>query len=512
MASPVSQGIEQPSVWGLTAKELHDARWSGHGVQCVRIGDAARSRPLDRAADLYLLLEADQCAIFDLACMIERIVWHGAKVTRIRLLEPQRRTYDERIVCDERGLVQRIERRYGTPHGEQADARRAFITDRPAIAKRWQQATTAREGWTDIRRSLGTRSIRNGRIDRIRVPGQSFKLRSSQDERALLDALVRSWRDPSRVIEGIEEISSGVWQLRRDIDRTRQLPLPAAAIGPAWIGCGAAQAERRCIIGPLWLADELEALEAAVAVEGRAPATVRSIPEIELDAAPNETQRARPLGRRPEGVYPVVKRTMDIVVSAAAILAASPVLIGIGLAIYLSDGRPILFRHQRQTLGGRIFNCLKFRTMHRNADRMIAGDELKSMNVCDGAQVYIPDDPRVTRIGGFLRKTHLDELPQLLNVLVGDMSLVGPRPSPDKENRYCPAWRELRLSVRPGMTGLWQLKRTRSPGRDFQEWIRFDIEYVRNAGFALDLRILLETVKIVVLGRPETKEEKHETT
>lgn len=135
--------------------------------------------------------------------------------------------------------------------------------------------------------------------------------------------------------------------------------------------------------------------------------------------------------------------------------------------------------------------------MCRNADAIKR--ELEQQNACDGPQFFVEDDPRVTGVGKFLRCYHLDELPQLWNVVRGQMSLVGPRPSPDDENQFCPSWRELRLSVRPGMTGLWQLKRTRQPGLDFQEWIRYDTEYVKHAGLWSDMKILLQTIWIVCL-------------
>jgi lipopolysaccharide/colanic/teichoic acid biosynthesis glycosyltransferase len=104
------------------------------------------------------------------------------------------------------------------------------------------------------------------------------------------------------------------------------------------------------------------------------------------------------------------------------------------------------------------------------------------------------NDPRITRVGRVLRKYHLDELPQFFNVLVGDMSVVGPRPSPRKENQFCPPWREARLSVRPGITGLWQVCRTRRAGSDFQEWIKYDLEYVERRTFWLDMKIIAQTV------------------
>ena len=108
------------------------------------------------------------------------------------------------------------------------------------------------------------------------------------------------------------------------------------------------------------------------------------------------------------------------------------------------------------------------------------------------------DDPRITRIGRILRKTNLDELPQFWNVLAGEMSVVGPRPSPDNENQFAPAWREARLSVKPGITGLWQIRRTRAAGSDFQEWIKYDIEYVERQSLWLDLVIIGKTIALIL--------------
>jgi len=109
------------------------------------------------------------------------------------------------------------------------------------------------------------------------------------------------------------------------------------------------------------------------------------------------------------------------------------------------------------------------------------------------------DDPRITRVGHFLRETYLDEIPQFINVLAGHMSVIGPRPSPKAENTLCPSWRNARLSVRPGVTGLWQIRRTREPMRDFQEWIVYDTEYVQGLCLWLDAKIFWKTfVRLIV--------------
>jgi lipopolysaccharide/colanic/teichoic acid biosynthesis glycosyltransferase len=124
----------------------------------------------------------------------------------------------------------------------------------------------------------------------------------------------------------------------------------------------------------------------------------------------------------------------------------------------------------------------------------------ENKNLADGPQFFMENDPRLTKVGKLLRKCQLDELPQFLNVLTGDMSVVGPRPSPRAENQFCPPWREARLSVRPGITGLWQVERTRAKGADFQEWIKYDIQYVERANFWLDLWIIWKTIVQAVRG------------
>ena len=188
----------------------------------------------------------------------------------------------------------------------------------------------------------------------------------------------------------------------------------------------------------------------------------------------------------------ILKRSFDIVFALIAIVFTLPLYPFVMLAIWIEDGRPFFFGHKRETIGGREFFCWKFRSMRKDAERIKA--QLKTLNQADGPQFYIENDPRLTRVGRLLRKYNLDELPQFFNVLIGDMSIVGPRPSPHHENQYCPPWREARLSVRPGITGLWQVKRTRKAGNDFQEWIKYDIEYVERRTFWLDLVILWKTV------------------
>jgi lipopolysaccharide/colanic/teichoic acid biosynthesis glycosyltransferase len=245
-------------------------------------------------------------------------------------------------------------------------------------------------------------------------------------------------------------------------------------------------------VGPAWTPD------AAAAPEALAGVALRPFEEIEVIQTPR-TRRAL-AGWSP--AYAFSKRAFDLVVSLFMLTVGLPLFAAVALAILIADGRPIFYGHVRQTRGGRPFRCWKFRTMCRDAEKL--KDLYLDRDVCDGPQVFIRHDPRITNVGHVLRRFQIDEAPQFLNVLLGQMSIVGPRPSPDEENQYCPAWRELRLSMRPGITGLWQLRRTRAPGHDFQEWIRYDIEYARRASFWFDLAICLRTAWVLLAGRRTT--------
>jgi lipopolysaccharide/colanic/teichoic acid biosynthesis glycosyltransferase len=188
-----------------------------------------------------------------------------------------------------------------------------------------------------------------------------------------------------------------------------------------------------------------------------------------------------------------LKRIADCCIAITVLVLFAPIIPFIALAIKLTSPGPVFFKHKRQGRHGKEFNCLKFRTMKLGADKM--QDKLRFISKVDGPQFKVDDDPRISAVGRFLRETYLDEIPQFINVLLGQMSVVGPRPSPESENTMCPFWRDARLSVRPGITGLWQIFRTRQPMKDFQEWIHYDTEYVRNLSLKMDLWITWKTTK-----------------
>jgi lipopolysaccharide/colanic/teichoic acid biosynthesis glycosyltransferase len=188
---------------------------------------------------------------------------------------------------------------------------------------------------------------------------------------------------------------------------------------------------------------------------------------------------------------------MDVLGAAFGLLLASPVLLATALAIKLTDRGPVFFKQARTGLAGRAFDIYKFRSMVIDADQRKA--ELMRFNERGGPAFKMTDDPRVTRVGRFIRKWSIDELPQLFNVLKGDMSLVGPRPLPVNEDRGISQWHIVRREVTPGITCYWQIsKRDES---DFDEWIRLDIQYIRNVSFWTDMKILILTIPAVLSRR-----------
>jgi len=191
-----------------------------------------------------------------------------------------------------------------------------------------------------------------------------------------------------------------------------------------------------------------------------------------------------------------LKRITDIVAAITVLILFAPILPIIAFVTKLTSRGPLFFKHTRQGLHGKAFNCLKFRTMLVGADKI--QDKLRIVSQVDGPQFKMKDDPRLSAVGRFLRDTYIDEIPQFLNVLLGQMSVIGPRPSPEQENTLCPSWRDARLSVRPGITGLWQVCRTRQPMKDFQEWIHYDTKYVRDLSVRMDLWICWQTAKQLV--------------
>jgi len=449
-------------IWGLGVDELHRAFWASHGVSVAVLGDG---RAPDPDADLFLLVEPGQFVAFDLRSIAESLLWSRAGLISVAIRDETPGGYRESVVLDAAGRVVRVERHYG---GESGIIGEILLARRIDDARAWSEASTVESAEARMRAARHRESAT--------CPGKRYVANDRESAAAFLRDIVRRWSHPDRVLVGVSQIDDGVFArtgaVRRDGDRF---------VGPLWIGDRDPDGVRPLVaIGPGFVADEV--------AESAVPASLSPIREI-FSPKSERGIRWRP-GRG--GLYAPAKRLIDIVFASVALALASPVLLCCAIAVVVDDGFPVFFGHVRQKQGGTTFRCWKLRTMRRDAEARLA--EYQRQNLCDGPQVLIRDDPRITRIGRLLRKFQLDEFPQFWNVILGDMSIVGPRPSPEKENQFCPAWREIRLSVRPGVTGLWQVMRTRAPGLDFQEWIKYDIEYVERMSPWLDAWIVWQTV------------------
>lgn len=276
----------------------------------------------------------------------------------------------------------------------------------------------------------------------------------------------------------------------------------AMLVGPVVVGASS-RIGARALVAQSLLQVSAEVADDAVISNTLSSGAAASVPPQAPADAPVEEDLALPCQWRPANLalqdlphrgrlQAVVKRLADITLSTLGLLALSPLLIIVAILIKVFTPGPVFFVHRREGKGGRKFGCLKFRTMVTDAHARQR--ELYQQNQVDGPQFKMDNDPRVTWLGRWLRATNVDELPQLFNVLAGQMSLVGPRPSPFRENQICVAWRRARLSVRPGITGLWQICRDRCCDGDFHQWIFYDITYVKHYSLWLDVRILLQTI------------------
>jgi lipopolysaccharide/colanic/teichoic acid biosynthesis glycosyltransferase len=461
------------SVWGLGPAQLHDRYWASRGVQVVRQGEPSE---IVDGAEMFLLIDSRSMALFSLARPIETFCWSKPRLLYVRLKDRRENDYSERAVVGADNRFIRFERLYG---GSSSRLARVALTCQRDIAHLWQESASPAQAW----RALRAR-VNRSQHEVFSIAGNIYDVSNEGDLVAFGRRLAHLWRRPDSTINRPRALGTpGVW-----VDPDSNVPRESQIMGPVWIGAGRQIDPARSIVGPCILWDDPR--------HRPAPETLQW-ERIEPVISPDYVVRPRKLSSLGRGG----KRLFDIAFALLVLLVTLPVYPLIMAAIWLEDRGPIFFSHRRQTLGGREFPCIKFRSMRVDAD--LLKHQLIEKNLADGPQFFMAADPRLTRVGRFLRDWNLDELPQFINVLMGHMSVVGPRPSPHSENQFCPGWREARLSVRPGITGLWQVKRTRRRGTDFQEWIKYDIQYVENAGMRLDLWIILQTVRVLV-SRPTT--------
>lgn len=191
--------------------------------------------------------------------------------------------------------------------------------------------------------------------------------------------------------------------------------------------------------------------------------------------------------------YEFFKRSIDVICSIIGLISLSPIFLIVSILIRLESKGEIIFKQKRVGLNGEEFEIYKFRSMVVNAEEL--KEKLAEENEMSGPMFKMKDDPRITKVGKFIRKTSIDELPQLINVVKGEMSLVGPRPSLPKEVAEFEEWMNERLLVKPGLTCYWQVS-----GRnniDFEDWMKLDIKYVRERNFWLDIKLILKTILVL---------------
>lgn len=460
-----------PTIWGHTPYQVHDRFWAGLGVQVVRLGE---NTEIVHGAELFLLCEPHTLVIFELEQTLDALSWLDPDLLMLRVRDTRKRAYREIAVTDSQDRFVRIRRIYGDDeHG----LTRVALTSHVGYALLWQSAPDRQTAWHQLRRQIP----RERRAVEV-VRGHLYDGADDRETMRCVQDLIECWRRPDSTIARARRHHSNVWA-----DGLARIAESARFSGPVWVGAGRRLPESAYVVGPAILWDDPDYRPEVSHLEwGRIAPT-----KVDTRLAPEAQHEAEPLAG---------KRAFDVLFSLVVLAFTLPLYPFVALAILLEDGRPIFFAHRRETIGGREFPCLKFRSMRKDAERI--KEELRRENQADGPQFFIDPrrDPRLTRVGRFIRKTQIDELPQFLNVLVGHMSIVGPRPSPRGENQYCPAWRETRLSMRPGLTGLWQVKRTRERGLDFQEWIKFDLEYAERCSWPLDLWIVCKTILILIPG------------
>jgi lipopolysaccharide/colanic/teichoic acid biosynthesis glycosyltransferase len=457
-----------PTIFGLNPTQLHDRYWACRGVQVVRQGERSE---IVAGADLFLLTDPRLLALFSVSRLVQSLWWERAELMCVRLHDGRDLGYRERIIAGEDGQLIGFHRQYRDSDPRLA---RVVLTSSRDLAWKWQQSTSPRQAWLDV---VAATPRQDRAVDS--ATARVFDRHEDDEVMGFVLRLVEEWKQPDATIQRPMRNQAAVWA-----DRDSMQDDSVRFIGPVWVGAGRRLTGPCTVVGPAVLWDD--------------PASRPAIEKLRWDEIQPAGQISRPIRpRRRSSFSMAAKRVFDVIMSLIGLAITLPFYPLIALAILIEDGWPILFVHSRETCGGREFPCIKFRSMRKDAEKV--KKQLKSTNLSDGPHFFMHRDPRLTRVGWLLRATNIDELPQLMNVLMGHMSLVGPRPSPYSENQCCPAWREARLSMRPGITGLWQVKRTRQRGLDFQEWIKYDIEYVENAGWRMDLSILWQTIWAVLL-------------
>ena len=216
---------------------------------------------------------------------------------------------------------------------------------------------------------------------------------------------------------------------------------------------------------------------------------------LDYDKATREKTYAPPA---PKPGYDICKRIFDLVMSVFALIVLSPVFLLTALAILIEDGGPVIYSQIRLTKDGKKFRMYKFRSMVKNADELLAS--LQDQNEMSGPVFKITNDPRITKVGKVIRKTSIDELPQLVNIIIGDMSIIGPRPPLESEVAQYTPYQMHRLDVKTGLACFHECQ-GRNDAKDFDKWVESDLEYIRQRSMLTDLKVIFWTIKVVLTGK-----------
>ena len=499
----VIQGLGAPSI--LTTFDVDTAYERGAGEAIPNLqgvyadADFADLLAEHEPSDWLLLINVAQIPAegFRLRELIRTA--RNLRMTTHLVAEPSdSRLAQERVLVDQAGTVRRIQRYYaGVTRVENCATSAAMIPTAVAHVA----ADDPFVSLPALRRTLTSYDVPT---HDLRARGTVFDLSQEEGFFSLNEALLP------------ELVPDGVW-----FGADCQVAPSARLYGPVVLQDGVVVEEDATLIGPVVVGREGRVGRGAVLAHcvvpshGQVPADAAVCQRISesadvLGVAPagNGVGSRRGIGARPGTNggsrngharrprprigYARIKAWIDATLALAGIVSLSPLLVVTALVVKLTSRGPAFFAHGREGKGGREFRCWKFRTMVRDAHSLQRA--LYQQNQVDGPQFKLDRDPRITHVGHWLRLSNIDELPQLFNVVLGQMSLIGPRPSPFRENQICVPWREARLSVRPGITGLWQICRNERAAGDFHQWIYYDLLYVRHMSVWLDLKIVLATI------------------
>lgn len=421
----------------------------------------------------------------------------------------------ERVQCDSNGRVQRIRRLYHrVTHAERVGGIVAYSIV-PVSSMHGVEFDTLSE----LRLKLSAKGVLSRDIP---LDSDVIELTKERGYLALSEQVIH------QVVQG--NMPEAYSRLTSDIlvGRGALIHDTARIVGPVIVQPGATIERQATIIGPALIAGGSAIRAGAVVAQSIVPfdAIVKAGATVRHCAAPQFVEKtARAEGQdyssveddlddvgsdivvapdlhetmMPQTRYARFKRGIELTMAILLLVILTPLFLIVAILIKVNSRGPVFFVHHREGLGGRRFPCFKFRTMSQDSHHLQR--KMYQASMVDGPHFKMKNDPRVTRVGKFLRRMNIDELPQIINVILGHMSLVGPRPSPFRENQFCVPWRRARLSVRPGITGLWQICRSYGSDSDFQQWIYYDILYVRHMSAWLDIKIIFATVFALMSDR-----------